>query len=144
MTKTTGVVLAALVAATSCGGGISVSPSQVPPTLKVADDPTLGKILVGGNGMTLYVFSADTPDQSNCYDVCEEDWPPLVVTGKPTLGPGLASPSKVGTASRKGGSTQVTYDGRPLYFYIEDGKPGIANGEKVNQDGGIWFVVRNP
>ncbi len=136
-------MLAALVVASACGG-TSASPSDALATVKVADDPALGKILVGGNGMTLYIFSADTPGQSNCYDICEQDWPPLIVTGKPTVGPGLASPSKVGTVTRKGGSLQAAYEGRPLYFYIEDSRPGIANGDKVNQDGGIWFAVRDP
>ena len=39
---------------------------------------------------------------------------------------------------RDDGTSQVTYDGMPLYFYAEDAEPGDATGEGV---GGVWFIA---
>ena len=112
--------------------------AQGAPTVKVAEHPTLGKILVGSNGMTLYIFTKDTPGTSNCYGACAQNWPPLLVgEGEtPTAGPGV--PGALGVITRKDGSRQVTYNDMPLYFFAGDKQPGDANGQGVK---GIWFVV---
>ena len=56
--------------------------AQATPTVKVATDATLGKILVDGDGKTLYLYSRDEKGVSNCYDQCEARWPIL----RPTAG----------------------------------------------------------
>ena len=38
--------------------------------INVATDPKLGKILVDASGMTLYIYTKDGPNQSNCTDSC--------------------------------------------------------------------------
>jgi predicted lipoprotein with Yx(FWY)xxD motif len=50
--------------------------------------------------------------------------------------------SKLGTIKRPGGTTQATYDGHPLYTYIGDEAPGQAHGNKIDLNGGYWYVVR--
>lgn len=94
--------------------------------------------------MTLYTFAADTPGRSTCYDVCAQRWPPLLVSGPPAVGSGVAHAAKVGTVARRDGSTQVAYDGRTFYSYIEDFAPGDAVGQAVDLDGSSWFVVQDP
>ena len=42
------------------------------------------------------------------------------------------------TLTREDGSAQVTYNGRPVYYYAGDEKPGDTNGHEV---GGVWFAV---
>lgn len=101
-------------------------------------DSEFGVILVDGDGRTLYVFDRDEQGQSACYDDCAANWPPLTVDGDdPEVG-GDADSTLVGTTERDDGSTQVTYDGQPLYHFSGDQAPGDVNGQGV---GGVWWVV---
>jgi len=118
-------------AAVATGGGLDVI------TVNTVDNPTLGKILVNSQGMTLYLYTKDTPNTSNCYDKCATNWPPLLVTGTPTGGVDIDA-AKLGTTKRTDGSTQVTYNGWPLYTYIADKSAGDTTGQNV---GSVWFVV---
>jgi predicted lipoprotein with Yx(FWY)xxD motif len=106
-------------------------------TLNVANDPTLGNILVDGKGMTLYLYKKDTAGVSNCSAGCLQAWPPFVTQGNPTLGAGVDA-SKVGSATLADGRKIVTYDGMPLYYYAKDTKAGDTTGQSV---GGVWFIV---
>lgn len=95
----------------------------------------LGTVLVDGEGMTLYLFDNDADSESACYDSCAATWPPL--TGEVSAGDGVDA-SLIGTTERTDGTTQVTYDGNPLYYYAADSAPGDTTGQAV---GGVWWVV---
>jgi predicted lipoprotein with Yx(FWY)xxD motif len=125
----------ALPAATAAPTLISSSSPSV--SLDLATDPSLGKILVDGGGRTLYVFTKDAPDTVNCDAKCQANWPPLVSSGTPKVGPGVDS-SMIGTASLPDGAKILTYDHMPLYYYFKDTQPGQVSGENV---GSVWFVV---
>lgn len=116
---------------------VSVPVTGSEAVINVATDPKLGQILVGANGMTLYMFGKDTPDKSNCSANCLKSWPPLVTQGNPTLGSGVDA-SLVGSTSLADGSKIVTYNHLPLYYFAKDTKAGDTNGQGV---GGVWFVV---
>jgi predicted lipoprotein with Yx(FWY)xxD motif len=94
-------------------------------------------VLTNAKGLTLYWFAPDTATMSKCYGSCAQYWPP--VTGTAAAGSGL--PGKVGTIKRTDGSTQLTYNGHPLYTYIADTGPGQAHGNNVNLNGGVWHEV---
>ena len=139
--------LSALLLATACGGAtggaaptVAPTPSPTPePTVAVAES-SLGKILVAAtNKMTLYTYTRDTADTSNCYDACATAWPPFTIIGTPVAGAGITG--KLATTIRKDGSKQLTHNGKPLYFYNKDTKPGDTVGQNV---GTVWFVVTNP
>ncbi len=108
-----------------------------PAMVNMGKTATLGSFLVDGKGMTLYLFTKDTPNTSNCYDKCAAAWPPLLTSGTPVGGNGVDA-SKFGTTMRKDGTTQVTYNGWPLYYFAKDKAPGDVNGQNV---GSVWFVV---
>jgi len=108
-------------------------------TLNVATDAKLGQILVDGKGMTLYMYTKDEPNKSNCSGACLDAWPPLLTQGNPTLGPGV-DPALVGTATLPDGTQIVTYNQMPLYYWYKDTKPGDTTGQG-NKD--VWYVV-NP
>ncbi|MGN6557476.1 MAG: COG4315 family predicted lipoprotein [Solirubrobacterales bacterium] len=101
----------------------------------------LGTVLVDSNGMTVYDFHKDKGTTSSCYGPCAEGWPPVLTEGKPEVGGG-ASSSKLGTTERKDGTMQVTYAGHPLYTFVEDKKPGEANGNDVSAFGGQWYALK--
>jgi predicted lipoprotein with Yx(FWY)xxD motif len=101
----------------------------------------LGMVLVDSNGMTLYDFHKDKGTTSSCYGPCAEGWPPMLTEGEPTVGNG-ASASKLGTTERKDGTMQVTYAGHPLYTFVEDKKPGEANGNDVSAFGAQWYALK--
>jgi predicted lipoprotein with Yx(FWY)xxD motif len=102
--------------------------------------PELGKVIVDSEGLTLYDFHKDKGGKSACYGACEQAWPPLTSEGEPQAGEG-AMGSKLGTTKRKDGTTQVTYDGHPLYTFVEDKKPGEAKGNDVSAFGAQWYAL---
>ena len=114
----------------------SPTDTAVAGTIKVASS-SLGSIAVDATGRTLYLFMQDSGGKSACTGGCASTWPPLTITGSATAGAGIDA-SKLGTISRPDGSTQVTYNGHPLYRYSGDSAPGNTNGQGV---GGNWFVV---
>lgn len=101
----------------------------------------LGMVLVDSSGMTLYDFHKDQGTTSSCYGPCAEGWPPMLTEGEPTVGNG-ATASKLGTTERKDGTMQVTYAGHPLYTFVEDKKPGEANGNDVSAFGAQWYALK--
>ncbi len=103
----------------------------------VAKNDKLGPILTDAEGKTLYLFTKDSKGATTCYDQCAQNWPPLLTAGAPAAGDG-ADASLLGTTQRTDGTTQVTYNGMPLYYFIKDQKAGDTTGEGV---GSVWFVV---
>jgi predicted lipoprotein with Yx(FWY)xxD motif len=116
------------------------SPATAAATIMVATDATLGAILVDGSGKTVYLFVADKGTASTCYTSCATVWPPVLTTGAPVAGTGATS-SLLGTTTRTDGKVEVTYAGHPLYYFIQDKKPGDTTGQGVNGFGGLWWVL---
>ncbi len=114
-------------------------PAEAPEsTLVAANQPgNLGIHLVDGEGMTLYLFTNDELQLSNCSGGCAGTWPPLTTDADPEAGDGVTQ-ERLGTITRGDGSKQVTYNGYPLYYFANDSQAGDTNGQNV---GGIWFVV---
>jgi predicted lipoprotein with Yx(FWY)xxD motif len=147
LTTAVAVPLVALTVA-ACGSGSNNNPpaAAVPKTsggkaatVAVANS-SLGKILVDSHGRTLYLFEKDTGTTSTCSGDCAVDWPPVTATGKPTVGGGLSA-SKVATTRRSDGTSQVTYNGHPLYLFQGDKSSGDTNGQGLNAFGALWYVV---
>ena len=142
------IISLALVAAACGGANTAASPTSTPTTsatasgatVGTAKDPQLGTILVDAKGRTLYLFEKDQGAKSSCYGGCASVWPPLTTGGRPQAGPG-ASAALLGTTSRTDGTTQLTYNGHPLYYYISDTQPGQTSGEGLNQFGAGWDVL---
>ena len=105
-----------------------------------ATSTNLGTILVDGNGRTLYLFEKDQPNQSACTGACVAAWPIDQSSGTPKAGGGVKA-SLLGTIRRADGTTQVAYNGHPLYYYDGDNGAGQLNGQDVDAFGAKWFVV---
>lgn len=117
-----------------------------PAAVEVSKDPKLGRIVVNGEGRTLYRFDKDTskPTTSACVAACAKTWLPLTISGK-EADKGKAAvkglnAKLVGKFRRPDGAWQVTLGGWPLYSYTKDTGPGDVNGEGIS---GIWHAA-NP
>jgi predicted lipoprotein with Yx(FWY)xxD motif len=120
-------------------GSPNASPAA-PAALDTQNAGSLGTVLVDGDGRTLYLFEADKSTESTCKGGCATAWPPLLTSGKTSVG-GSAQSKLLGTTKRSDGTTQVTYNGHPLYTYAGDAKPGDANGQALDQFGALWYVL---
>lgn len=101
---------------------------------------SLGAILVDASGRALYLFEKDRGSTSSCSGPCAQVWPPFTSSGTPTAGAG-ASAALVAASRRTDGTSQVTYAGHPLYYYVNDQQPGQTNGQGLNQFGAKWYVL---
>jgi predicted lipoprotein with Yx(FWY)xxD motif len=106
----------------------------------MAHTGTAGTYLTDGSGKSLYLFAADSGGKSVCNGSCAAAWPPLTSSGAPTAGSG-ATASMLTTIKRDDGSTQVVYNGHPLYYYIGDTAAGDTTGQGINMFGGLWWLV---
>ena len=120
----------------------AVNPTAIPVTgveasVSVATDPKLGKILVDGKGMTLYGFTKDEPDKSNCSGGCLESLAAAAQPGQPQGRRGVDQ-SLLGTTTLADGSKIVTYNHMPAVPLGQGPEPGDVTGQNVNN---VWFVV---
>jgi predicted lipoprotein with Yx(FWY)xxD motif len=107
--------------------------------IKTADSQ-FGEVLFDGDDRAIYYFDKETSATSECYGACAAAWPPVLSEGKPQPG-GPVKASLLGTTKRDDGSTQVTYDGRPLYYYVDDPQ-GEVLCHNVTEFGGLWLAVQ--
>jgi predicted lipoprotein with Yx(FWY)xxD motif len=95
---------------------------------------------------SLYTLTTDPPNTSTCFGGCARFWPPLLTTAQPIAGTGTDA-SALGTARRPDGTLQVTYAGRPLYFFAPDVASGSKSGDSNGEDSvdafnlGIWYLL---
>jgi predicted lipoprotein with Yx(FWY)xxD motif len=144
------VSIAAVVVLAGCGSSSSTSSSSTTEgsapspassgsgAIDVADNPKLGQVLVDSHGHTVYMFEKDESDESYCNGSCAKVWPPVTTQGKPTAGSGVSA-SKLTTLKRDDGTTQVVFDGHPLYTYVKDEDTEDAYGNGVDQFGAEWY-----
>jgi predicted lipoprotein with Yx(FWY)xxD motif len=147
---TTAVTAAATTPATTpATEAASTTPTDAPTTAVAATAPattvlvtatsgtvdlattSVGAVLVDNNGRTLYLSTKDTQNQpSTCDGACATTWPPDLATLTPTTGLGLDA-TKLTELKRTDGSSQLAYNGWPLYRFAKDAKAGDVLGEGV-------------
>jgi predicted lipoprotein with Yx(FWY)xxD motif len=136
---------APLAVAVAAIAALAVAPAAMPreaaaPTLTVKSS-AYGRVLFDGRGYVLYAFTRDGKGGSACYGACAKAWPVYFAKGSLSVGAGVKR-SLLGTTRRRDGRRQVTYAGRPLYYYVGDRKPGQILCQNVAEFGGTWLVVR--
>jgi predicted lipoprotein with Yx(FWY)xxD motif len=94
--------------------------------------------LTDQTGKTLYIYTKDTGTTSTCYAACATNWPPFTATGSVTVNGQFLDASLVGSTKRTDGTTQVTYGGKPLYYFAADAAAGDVKGQGV---GGVWYLL---
>jgi predicted lipoprotein with Yx(FWY)xxD motif len=133
-------VLAVVVLAAALSGSARAS-ADAQPTLTVRSS-TYGAILFDVRGRALYAFTRDRRGgPSRCYGACARAWPVYFASGRPAAGKGVKR-SLIGTVRRRDGRRQITYNGRPLYYYVGDTRAGQVSCQNVAEYGGTWLVMR--
>jgi predicted lipoprotein with Yx(FWY)xxD motif len=139
---------AGLLALSACGSSGpsedgAAAAAETGTTVQVAKS---GGTLENAAGRTLYVSDLERHKVLCTSGACTAIWSPLTVTGRhrPT-GPGKVG-QELSTIKRPDGTSQVTYDGRPLYTFSFDHGAGQVNGDgaKDSFDGHdfTWHAAR--
>ena len=106
-------------------------------------DPQGRTVLTDANGMSLYGLAQDrgNDNKSTCYadNECAVYWPPVLIQGTPMAPEGLSG--QLGTQQRADFTTQLTYNGGPLYTYLADRQPGDMFGSNLTDEWGFWFLI---
>jgi predicted lipoprotein with Yx(FWY)xxD motif len=126
-----------LSSSTSSASPVSATPSA---TMVQTRATSLGQVLVDAQGRTMYLFEQDNGTMSTCTGSCTSVWPPVPVSGAPTVSGG-ASATAVGVATEANGVKQLTYAGHPLYYFAGDGQPGQTRGQAIDEFGAKWYAL---
>ena len=127
-TTTTTTVAAAAGANTTVAAAGSAS-------VKVATT-SLGPVVVGSKGFTLYFFKNDTGSTSTCSGGCAAAWPAATATGTPNASSDVTAP--LTTTTRADGTIQLVLGGHPLCRFSGDAKAGDVTGQDV---GNVWYAA---
>lgn len=135
-----GVALAVLAACGGGSGGTGAGGNGAnSATVSAQNIAGVGSTLVNSDGKTLYFADEETGGQIKCVSDCLKFWQPLTLPSgtNPTAGTGVAG--TLAMVSRPDGSSQVTYDGKPLYAFTQEGA-GKASGNGFKDSfGGVNF-----
>jgi predicted lipoprotein with Yx(FWY)xxD motif len=99
---------------------------------KIAES-SKGKTLTDAKGMTLYTFDRDTDGKSMCNGPCATNWPPLMADAT------AKAAGSYSVVTRDDGAKQWAYNGKPLYTWAKDTKPGDVTGDGVNS---VWHIAK--
>ena len=121
----------------SSSNAVSTMPAQTSAssdTVSTKSVSGVGTVLVDSKGDALYTNNQDTASKMACTAACQSIWPPLMASGKPTSSDSSVQ-AKLGVANG-----QVTFDGKPLYTFVQD-SPGQATGNGfMDSFGGTNFT----
>jgi len=132
---------AVVVALAAAFSGVAHASADARPTLTVRSS-AYGAILFDGRGRALYAFTRDRRGgASRCYGACAHAWPVYFASSRLVAGKGVKR-ALIGTVRRRDGHRQITYNGRPLYYYVGDRSAGQVSCQNVAEYGGTWLVVR--
>jgi predicted lipoprotein with Yx(FWY)xxD motif len=120
----------------------SRTPTSTPASQRVGSAAigSPGSVLTGTNRHTLRCVATDTSRSIARTGACASAWPPLLVPGGATVAHATGVTGTLSTAMRPDGTTQVTYNGHPVYYFSGDTTTGQANGQGVH---GTWFVLKS-
>lgn len=129
----------------SSGAAVAPAASPSSPTsvkVGVGTSSTLGRYLTAPDGKTLYTLSSDPANKSTCAGQCASAWPPLFIAPDGKVVPPSGVMGTFTNIKRSDGTSQVAFDGHPLYEFVRDTAPGQTMGEGVVAFGGTWHVAK--
>jgi len=109
-------------------------------TVITSGDSAFGTMLFDEGNQAIYIWEVERSATPQCYGDCARAWPPVLTDGEPVAA-GQVQAGLLGTSPRDDGTTQVTYNGHPLYYYVDEG-PGEVRCHNVATHGGLWWVIQ--
>ena len=105
-------------------------------TVLIVMHSNLGWVMATAKGLVVYTFGKDSKGAPpTCTGSCAAVWAP--VTGVPRAGPADTFPGTFGVVTGAGGKKVITYDGYPLYTFV-DAPPLSTKGNGLE---GVWHVI---
>ncbi len=126
---------------TTSAGTTTASPAAKSISVSVRTLPTVGAVLVNAEGHTLYTFAPDQHSKVTCVSSCAAVWPPLKLASGETATGAQLKASLLGSDPDPEGGSVTTYAGWPLYTYAADSAAGQDNGQALEANGGLWYVI---
>ena len=122
----------------------TVNPNPAQPsangTVITTGQSEFGTMLFNEKMQAIYIWEVEDTSSAECYGNCAELWPPVLTEGNPQA-TGEVDSSLLGTTKRSDGTSQVTYNGHPLYYYAHEG-PGEVECHNIATHGGLWWVIQ--
>lgn len=109
-------------------------------TVITTGDSQYGPMLFNEAGQAIYIWEVEKSPTAECYGDCADEWPPVLTDGAPRAA-GSVNAGLLGTTTRTDGSTQVTYNSHPLYYYAHE-KAGEVKCHNITTHGGLWWVIQ--
>ena len=123
------------------GPGTETEPEPATPGITITSSGSdFGPMLFDASQQAIYIWEVETTSEARCYGDCADAWPPVLTDGAPVAA-GDVSAAMLGTTTRSDGTTQVTYNGHPLYYYAHEA-PGEVRCHNVATHGGLWWVIQ--
>lgn len=108
-------------------------------TIMIATNQKLGNYLVDSDGMTLYYLEGESTSTIKCNGMCLSFWPAFDV--KSIVVPAGINPSDFQIFTRSDGTKQVSYEGKPLYYFVRDAHRGDIFGNDLKDPFGVWYAI---
>ncbi len=121
----------------------TLSPEPTKETLGIvikSGNSQFGEMLFNNDGQAIYIWELENSAEAKCYEDCAKAWPPVLTNGKPQASGNIRA-DLLGTTKRTDGTTQVTYNGHPLYYYAHE-KAGEVKCHNISTHGGLWWVIK--
>lgn len=131
-------------AAGSTAGATAGGASEV--VITTTESEEYGKFLTDAEGRPVYILEAEDQaqgaDASACEGECAQVWPPVLAEGDTPQAQGEADAGMLSMTERPDGTSQVTYDGKPLYYYEKDEGQAAPTGQDVHDEWGEWYLLQ--
>lgn len=106
-------------------------------SIQIVQDAALGAYLADAAGRPLYIYTNDTTSTSTCTGACAAEWLPVTVSAIPSALVGVQT-ALLGTTMRADGTVQLTYNGHPVYYNVNDLTAGSMSGQGADN---AWFLI---
>lgn len=138
LTALVAVGLAALVLA-ACGdsnddnGGATAANASTSSGVVSVKDVDGSDVLANSQGKTLYTANVEKGGQIMCTGSCTSFWEPAMATPKQANSASSQLDVKLATVKRPDGGQQLTFKGKPLYSFTQEGA-GQLDGDGFTDD----------
>lgn len=119
--------------------GVLLPEIEITARLLIEDHPEFGKIFTDQAGKTLYYFANDVDGSNNCTGGCANNWPIFFADASDVNIDDPDFDIELFGVIETDGGMQSTYNGWPLYYFVNDEAAGDVNGDGANN---VWYVAK--